>query len=276
MKFIVGAKLKNEMSAILPNKLESKEANYLDLINDIAHRSSPLPSKNWVMKHTWSNLLFLHWPIHPSKLRPYIPSPLQIDTYDGFAWLGVVVFVIEGIYLRGLSNISLVPIIQEVNVRTYVRYGEKTGVYFLSLDANHWSTYTIAKHWYRLFYHPAKISIQDKENIFHIESIRKGKAETPIMLKGMYTPLAAEYIPKVGMVDHWVTERYCLYSTRNGKDIYCAKIHHRPWVLQQAEFEIETNTLFMPFYMDLRGAKPIAHFSKGVDALIWNINKAKI
>ena len=59
-------------------------------MNDIAHRSWPLPSKNWIIRQTWSNLLFIHWPISPELLRPHIPSSLQIDTYNRTAWLGVV------------------------------------------------------------------------------------------------------------------------------------------------------------------------------------------
>ena len=64
----------------------------------------------------------LHWPIPTEILRPHIPSTLEIDTFNGSAWLGVVVFVIEGIYPRGLSSISLTPAFPEINVRTYVHY----------------------------------------------------------------------------------------------------------------------------------------------------------
>lgn len=248
----------------------------MNLMNDITHRPWPLPSKKWIMRQTWSNLLFLHWPIPPETLRPHIPSSLQIDTFDRSAWLGVVVFVMEGIYPRGLSSVSLTPKFSEVNVRTYVQCDGKPGVYFMSLDVDDWASYTIAKRWYRLSYHPAQISIQKEGQTFHYESIRKGKTNTPITCKGTYTPLSDVYFPEKGTLDHWLTERYCLYSTDNKANIYCGEIHHRPWPLQKAETEICMNTLFSPFNFDLTGIKPISHFSKGIDTLIWNIQKTRI
>ncbi|AIE61245.1 YqjF family protein [Bacillus methanolicus] len=247
----------------------------MNLINDITHRPWPLPSKKWIMRQTWSNLLFAHWPVPPETLRPHIPPPLQIDTFNGYAWLGIVLFVLEGIYPRGLSYVSLVPPFPEINVRTYVQCNGKPGVYFMSLDAEHWITYTIAKKLFRLPYYSAQISFQKKGQTFHCKSIRKGKTNTPIIFNGNYVPLSEVYFAKEGTLDHWLTERYCLYSTDNGANIYCGEIHHRPWPLQKAETEICTNTLFSPFHFDFTEVKPISHFSKGVDALIWNIKKVR-
>ncbi len=248
----------------------------MNLMNDIIHRSWPLPSKKWIMRQTWSNLLFAHWPLPPETLRPHIPPPLQIDTFDRYAWLGVVLFVMDGIYPRGLPSVSIFPKFPEINVRTYVQCNGKPGVYFMSLDAEHWVTYTIAKRWFRLPYYSAQISFQKEGQTFQYQSIRKGKTNTPIIFNGKYVPLSEVYFAKKGTLDHWLTERYCLYSTDNGVNIYCGEIHHRPWPLQKAEAEICTNTLFSPFNFDLTEVKPIFHFSKGVDTLIWNIKKVRL
>lgn len=245
----------------------------MDLMNDSFHRPWPFPSKKWIMRQTWSNLLFVHWPISSETLRPYIPPSLQIDTFDRHAWLGIVSFVMEGIYPRGMSSISPSPKFSEVNVRTYVQCNGKPGVYFMSLDVNDWLSYTIAKRWLRLPYHPAEISIQQEGQTFDCQSIRKGKTNPPITFKGKYAPLSEVYFPKEGTLDHWLTERYCFFSTNNRGNIYCGEIHHCPWPLQHAESEICMNTLFSPFNVDLTKTKPISHFSKGVDSLIWNIKK---
>ena len=94
----------------------------MDIMKKQEHRSWPVPSKNWIMRQTWKNVFFAHWPILPERLRPYIPSSLEIDTYQQMAWLGVVIFEIEGIYFRGLSPISVVFKFPEVNLRTYVQH----------------------------------------------------------------------------------------------------------------------------------------------------------
>ncbi len=245
----------------------------MDIMRDIGHRPWPLPSKNWIMRQRWRNLLFSHWPIPLETLRRHIPSELEIDTYQGRAYLGVIVFMIEGIHLRGLSSLSLTPVFSEVNLRTYVHYQGKPGVFFLSLDVGDWASYTIAKRWYRLPYKKALISFQKEGQSFACQSVRKGTIDPPISFGVKYAPASEVYVPKEGTLDHWLTERYCLFSTNNGSNIYCGEIHHRPWPLQKAKADISKNTLFTPFRMEGSEGKPICHFSKGLDTLFWNIKK---
>jgi uncharacterized protein YqjF (DUF2071 family) len=71
----------------------------------------------------WRNLLFAHWPIEADELRPLIPPSLEIETFDGQAWIGIVPFHLT-IRYRWMPLAVSFP---EVNVRTYVRRGEQTG-----------------------------------------------------------------------------------------------------------------------------------------------------
>lgn len=246
------------------------------LLNDIIHRPYPLPSKNWIMRQTWKNVLFLHWPIPLEKLRPHIPTSLQIDTYKGTAWLGIILFVLEGIYPFGLSSISLTPKFPEINVRTYVTYNGKPGIYFLSIDVDNWASLKIAKHWYHLPYHSAHISFQKEGESFHCHSVRRENRNDPLSFHCKYASVSDVYAPKEGTLDHWLTERYCFYSSNNGVSIYCGEIHHQPWPLQKAKIELVNHTLFTPFHFDLPEEKPVIHFSPGVDSLMWNIKKIRI
>ncbi|MBS4174515.1 DUF2071 domain-containing protein [Bacillus sp. FJAT-49736] len=248
----------------------------MTLLNDIIHRPFPLPSKRWIMRQSWRNVLFLHWPIPPEKLRPHIPSILQIDTFNGSAWLGIILFVIEGIFPFGLSSVSLTPKFPEINVRTYVTYNGKPGIYFMSIDVENWASLKIAKRWYRLPYKSAQISLRKEKQTYSFQSIRKGNENPSISFKGEFGPVSEVYYAKEGTLDHWLTERYCLYSSNNVGNIYCGEIHHRPWPLQKAEIEMVRNTLFIPFNLDFPKVKPIAHFSTGVDSLMWNIKKLRI
>ncbi|MGG1398021.1 DUF2071 domain-containing protein [Bacillus salipaludis] len=247
----------------------------MNIMNDVGHRSWPLPSKYWIMRQTWSNILFLHWPIPLNILRPHIPSSLQIDTFNGSAWIGVIVFVLEGIFPRGISSISLTPKFPEMNVRTYVTCDGKPGIYFLSIDVENWASLKIAKRWFHLPYYSAQVSFRKEGQSFHIHSSRNGNFNTPITFKGKYVPVSEVYFPKEGTLDHWLTERYCLYSSNNGDNIYCGEIHHLPWPLQKAEMEIFRNTLLSPFHFDISEVDPIVHFSTGVESLMWNIKKIR-
>lgn len=245
----------------------------MDMMKKQDHRSWPVPSKNWIMRQTWRNVFFAHWPVLPERLRPSIPSTLEIDTYQQMAWIGVVLFEIEGIYFRGLSPISVVHKFPEVNLRTYVQHKGKPGVFFLSLDVGNWASLVISKRWYHLPYRNAKISYRKEGSTFHCQSVRKGKSTIPITMKGSFTPNSESYYPEEGTIDHWLTERYCLYSLDRRGNIYCGDIHHKPWLLQKAQAVISDNTLPTPFGIDISEVEPILHFSKGMDTLFWNIKK---
>jgi len=83
----------------------------------------------------WRDALFLHWRVEPGALRHVIPPNLELDTYDGEAWVSIVAFRITRARLRGMPPLAALPPFNEINVRTYVRDREKGGVWFFSLDA---------------------------------------------------------------------------------------------------------------------------------------------
>lgn len=247
----------------------------MHLIKQIAHRPYPLTSKNWIMRQSWRDLLFIHWPVPLEEIRKHVPSSLHIDTFDGSAWLSIVIFEMKGIYIRGLPPFSILPPFPEINVRTYVHHNGKPGVYFMSLDVNDWMSYTVAKRWLHLPYQPANISIQKDENTYHYSSNRAKQSNSSITSMGSYTPSQKVFFPINGTLEHWLTERYCFFSESKKGVMYCCEIHHLPWPLQNAEFSIKKNTLIDPFQIDLASVGPISYFSNGVDSLIWNIQKLK-
>jgi len=70
----------------------------------IDHRPWPLPDRRWSWRQSWRDLLFAHWPIEASKLRPLVPTGLAIQEFDGSAWVGVVPFHMEGVMRRPLPD----------------------------------------------------------------------------------------------------------------------------------------------------------------------------
>src|SRR5436309_2045127 len=59
-----------------------------------------LRSRTWWLSMRWHDLLFAHWPVPSSSLRHLIPPPLEIDTFDNSAWIGVVPFHMTRIHTR--------------------------------------------------------------------------------------------------------------------------------------------------------------------------------
>ena len=99
------------------------------------HRPWPLPSGPWVMKQIWHDLVFAHWPVANDALRGLVPQGLTLDTWGGQSWVAVTPFRMSGVRAPGLPALPGLSRFPELNVRTYVTYGGKPGVYFFSLDA---------------------------------------------------------------------------------------------------------------------------------------------
>src|SRR5687768_2598911 len=87
------------------------------------HRPWPPPAGPWVMKQTWTNLLFAHWPLPPRVLRPLVPAGLQLETFESQAWVGITPFVLTGLRPRSMPAVPGVSEFPEINVRTYVTAG---------------------------------------------------------------------------------------------------------------------------------------------------------
>lgn len=222
------------------------------------------------MKQTWHDLLFAHWPVPAAAVQPLVPQELTLDTFDGQCWIGVVPFRMSGIHRRGLPPLPGLSRFPELNVRTYVTHGGKPGVYFFSLDAGNLPAVWAARTFYHLPYFHAVISSNELGGDIHYFSRRRRASAE---FRGHYRPIAeVRYRPK-GSIEHWLTERYCLYTTYQGQ-IYRGEIHHQPWLLQDAQAEFETNTVAAAGGIILPDTTPLLHFARRLEVLIWTLRRS--
>jgi len=73
-------------------------------LEEVDHRPWPVPKRPWLMGQTWRDLLFAHWEVGSSELRALVPHPLELDEYDGSAWLGLTPFEVTGLRPRGAPH----------------------------------------------------------------------------------------------------------------------------------------------------------------------------
>lgn len=215
---------------------------------------------------TWHDLLFAHWRIEAQLLRPHIPPGLALQTFDGSAWLGVVPFRMSGIRLRGLPGMPTTRRFAEINVRTYVTDGNKPGVWFFSLDAHSRLAVAIARRWFRLNYVHARINCGGEECVTY-DSRRHGA--TPAEFEARYRPTGEMFHAQPGTLEHFLTERYCLYAVARAGAIYRAEIHHEPWPLQPAEVQIARNTMAAPLGITLDRPPNSVLFARRLDVAVW-------
>jgi len=237
-----------------------------ELLKVTAHRPFPLCSRPWIMKQVWHDLLFAHWPIPLNEMRQLVPLALELDCYDGNAWLAVTPFHMSGIRARFLPPLPGWSAFPELNVRTYVSYKGVPGVYFFSLDAGNRTAVEVARRSYFLPYFYARMKVDaQKDDVQYSSSRVRGAAE----FSGRYRPVGAVRIREKGSLEHFLTERYCLYAARPSGDIMRGHIHHATWPLQDAEAEILSNTVAAAAGIRLPGVPPILRFAKRLEVLVW-------
>jgi uncharacterized protein YqjF (DUF2071 family) len=217
------------------------------------------------MRQTWHDLLFAHWPIPAATMRPLVPSQLTLDTFDGQCWVGVVPFHMSGVSRRGFPALPGLSRFPELNVRTYVTSEGKPGVYFFSLDAANLPAVWAARAFYHLPYFHAAMTAREEDGSIHYSSSRYRAAAE---LRGNYHPTSEARLAAKGSIEHWFTERYCLYTEYRGQ-LYCGEIHHQPWPLQSAEGDFQTNTVAAAAGISLPDAAPLLLFARRLNVFIW-------
>ena len=222
------------------------------------------------MEQVWHDLLFAHWPLEAERLRPLVPSELTLDTFEGRAWVGVVPFRMSGIRGHGLPPLPGWSRFPELNVRTYVTYEGKPGVYFFSLDAANRAAVCTARRFYHLPYFFARMTCEAEGDWIVYDSQRhRSHAE----YRGRYRPTRPPQLRSKGSLEHWLTERYCLYTVWSGR-VFRGEIHHAPWPLQDAEAEIEADSMATAAGIELPASSPLLHFARRLEVLIWPLRRA--
>lgn len=245
-----------------------------------SHRPRPLPAGRWVMSQRWNDLLFAHWPVAPAELTRFVPQGLQIDTYHGSAWLGVVPFWMDRIKFRGFPAIPGVRRFPELNLRTYVRDPRTgaPGVLFLSLDAANLPAVVFARSIYKLPYHWAEMHIEEQsEREFTYYSRRRFSRE-PVMFVARYRGLGPSRKTVncgPGSLEYFLTERYCLFTRGRDGQPMRANIHHIPWPLEDAAADIERNDLAAAMGITLPNEAPVLHYSRRLAVYVWQLERLR-
>jgi uncharacterized protein YqjF (DUF2071 family) len=240
------------------------------ILQDIAHRPWPMPQSAWIMTQTWHDLLFAHWPVSVDALRDKVPASFAIDRFEHQAWLGIVPFYMTNVAPRFVPALPWVSSFAEMNVRTYVTVGGKPGVFFFSLDAANPVAVGAARTLLRLPYFTASMKVETRDGYVHYASRRPASHGAAAEFVARYRATGPAVFPGPGTLEHFLTERYCLYAIDHANHPYRLEIHHPPWLLQSAEAEISTNTMAGAAGVRLPSMAPLLHFSKRQDMVAWS------
>ncbi|WP_459938773.1 YqjF family protein [Desulfonatronum parangueonense] len=217
------------------------------------------------------DVLFAHWPLPPEKIRPLIPTELQLDTHDGQAWFGVVAMRITGMRPRFMPSFLGLRY-SAVNVRTYVRHSGKPGVWFFSLDIDSRLSLLAARTWYGLPYYKAHFELRKQGQVHHFDCTRTHRGASEARLRFDYTPVGDVFRSEPGSLTHWLTERYRLSTVSPQGKLGFGDIHHEPWPLQEAEATFQINTMGNQIGLKLPLDATLLHYSREREMLIQSMD----
>jgi uncharacterized protein YqjF (DUF2071 family) len=228
------------------------------------------------MRQKWRDLLFVHWPIPASVLRPLIPAQLELDLFDGTAYVGLVPFRMTGVRPVGLPAVAGLSTFAETNVRTYVRLADHDpGVWFFSLEAANAVAVHLARRLFHLPYHFARMFLEHQPRTGPPEPatiLYSGTRRWPGPLPASYMVRARPVGPiqpaTMGTLEHFLVERYILFTAWDNR-LYKGYVHHRPYPLQSAEVFSLDETLLAAAGIERPDVAPLAHFAAGVDVDVF-------
>ncbi|WP_370477536.1 YqjF family protein [Tamlana flava] len=230
-----------------------------EILKQKEHRPFDFPENSWKFYQEWNKGIFLHWEVNPELVKPHLPKGMELDTIDGKTWVSLVAFDMNHIGIRSILKIPRVSDFHEINLRIYVIYKGKPGVYFLSMEGSKRSSCKVLRTLSKFPYRFSKIKRTDFsytsknkkfDDLFHIEFELGNTIETR------------------SKTDVWLTERYVVFQDYS-KNIAEYNVHHLEWPLQ--DINLKKLDVNYPRFSDLMNNKPDKiHYSKGVQVLAWN------
>lgn len=233
-----------------------------------------MPTRPWALQMRWLELCFMHWAVDPSELARTLPAGVQLDTFGGRAYLGVVPFRMEGVRPRFTPSVPGLSAFPELNLRTYVTVNNEPGVWFYSLDAAQKVGVRLARTFFHLPYQDARMWTRKRGEVIEYASLRTHRGEAPARFAAAYRPVGQPFTAAPGSLEDWLTHRSLLYSADGRGQLYRGEIHHTHWPLQRAEADVTVNTLAEQIGVPLLG-EPHLLYSARLDVKAWLIERVR-
>ena len=221
-----------------------------------------------VMRQRWERLTFLHWPFQAADVQRLLPAGLEVETYDGTAWVGLVPFYMR-VATPGGQRVPWVSNFCETNVRTYVRdQAGQSGIWFFSLDAARLGAVMTARATpYRLPYFWSSMRLSERGGEIAYLSRRRWPGPVPAASRlriSIGAPIApAAVTPR----EHFLTARWMLFSVTGRRAVH-ARAYHQPWPLHRAPAQTLDDHLLTTAGLPAPQGEPLVHYSPGVDVAI--------
>jgi uncharacterized protein YqjF (DUF2071 family) len=230
---------------------------------DVSHRPWPLPGTPWAQAQTRRDVLLAHWRVPIDVLARLLPAEVAADTFDGEAWLSIAAYRVAGLRVRGLPPVPGFSSFPQLEVATPVTVDGYPGLWLFQIESTKQLVVEAAKRTHRLPAYRARITMRPDGAGFRFRAQRDG-----LVFDVDYSGRGSEFSAGPGSLEHFLVERYALYTADGGR-LYRAEVHHPPWRLQGASAEVECSTLAPLAVED----EAYVLFSASQDVLVWPLEE---
>jgi uncharacterized protein YqjF (DUF2071 family) len=233
------------------------------------------PDNTWLMIVRESDLLFASWPMPPDDIRSLIPPMLDVDTFDGSAWITIETLRLDTIRFRHLPSLPRPIQGVEVNLRTYVRFGETRGVYFLSLDCPGAIANALNRIVFNLPFRTAEVRLSVNGDNYHVESLRLERAGPAVRFAASARIIGSPKPVDPGSIDEFLLTQTTLFGIDGRGRLFRGDVAHRPRIIQPVDGTIETDSLTATVGVTLPNSPPLLRYSPGDDSLAWPFKRVE-
>jgi uncharacterized protein YqjF (DUF2071 family) len=236
------------------------------------------PHRLAVMRQKWRDLLFLHWAVSPEVLRRHIPPQLELDLFEGTAYIGLVPFTMTGVRPVGVPPVWGLSSFHETNLRTYVRSGSREpGVWFFNLEAANSIAVRLARAWFHLPYHRASMLLEHESPprlqpaalpTIVYAGVRRWPGPLPASYTIRATPIGAPRSAQPGTLEHFLIERYFLYTLANNQ-VFQGQVYHTTYPIHSVKLHSLEENILASWEIKRPDAAPLTHYSQGVDVDVF-------
>jgi hypothetical protein len=187
-----------------------------------------------VMRQRWLHVALLHWETDPGAARARLPTGVDLDLFDGRAYVGLVALTMDVALPGGLPVPFLGPF-PELNVRLYTvdRHGRR-GITFCSMDAGRMLPAVAGRWAYGLPYRWADATATRRGQTVTYDLRRRWPGSDHPRCR--LTVRVGDRLARPSPLEEFLSARWVLHWAAAGQSWWCP-VDHPPWGLHTASLE---------------------------------------
>lgn len=222
----------------------------------------------------WSNLILATWALPDALLERFLPPGVELDRWNGSAHASLVAFDFHDTCVRGFRIPGFVNF-PEVNLRIYVRHGERRGVVFVRELVPSVIVSTVARIFYNEPYFAADMSSSC------IEEDGLIKVEHRVNWQGMPHRILASgsketRIPSSDSVEHHFKEHSWGFGKSRGGALQTYRVEHPIWAVREVRdfiCDVEFDQLYGQEWGVLASQPPMSViFAEGSEIAVYPLD----